>query len=386
LTVSNIHIALLFEYSSLNGGERSMLAVMDVLRASERQRPQTGSTFQFTAIAPDDGPLAKALREREIDVQSFPFHDAAGQRRPAEDVATDLEELVARIQPDILHANSLAMSRLTGQVSERLTCTVTGHLRDIMKISKAAMTDLNRNRALAAVSDATRDFHTGRGMAADRVTTVYNGVNDRDFQPRPRTGQLHHELQLQKNAFLVLSVGQIGLRKAVDVLAQAAIDACQKSPRIHFVVVGERNSTKQESIDFETGVDRQLADAGLASHWHRLGRRTDVAMLMNESDVLVHVAHQEPLGRVLLEAAGAGLPIIATEVGGTAEIVTDGVSARLVPPADALATSAAIRELQADLQLRNRLAVAARVEIETRFTDRIAAQALAEFWQAAAAR
>jgi glycosyltransferase involved in cell wall biosynthesis len=103
--------------------------------------------------------------------------------------------------------------------------------------------------------------------------------------------------------------------------------------------------------------------------------------LLNELDLLVHPAKQEPLGRVLLEAAAAGLPIIATHVGGTSEILQDGASARLIPPGDAESLAVAIRELHADAVLRTQFAREAVHVVQRRFDIDVASQRLFSLWQ-----
>jgi glycosyltransferase involved in cell wall biosynthesis len=102
---------------------------------------------------------------------------------------------------------------------------------------------------------------------------------------------------------------------------------------------------------------------------------------MNEIDLLVHPAHQEPLGRVLLEAAAAGLPIVATDVGGTSEILSDGHSSRLIRPDDPKMLATAIEELIRDPEMRQRFAAAARAEIESRFPVQRAAEELRRLWK-----
>ncbi|MBT4864950.1 MAG: glycosyltransferase, partial [Planctomycetaceae bacterium] len=194
------------------------------------------------------------------------------------------------------------------------------------------------------------------------------------------TGELKRELGLPDDAFLVATIGQIGLRKGQDVLAEAAVRAARNSPSVHFLLVGVRNSSKQESIDFESDLIARFESAGLSDRLYRLGYRDDVAQIMNEADLLVHPAHQEPLGRVLLEAAASGLPIIATDVGGTSEIVEDGNSARLIPPNDPALLSSAITELRSDEVLRERLAASARNRAEAVFDIDTAARALCGVW------
>jgi len=384
-------VLLLCEYPTLNGGERSLLAVIDRLRGSQPPTAEPApDAFQFFAIAPETGRLSAALQERGIALRPLHLHDTAGKRLSREEAVAQLHQTLQTVRPDVIHANSLAMGRLTGALGDVFPAPRTAHLRDIMKLSAAAIADLNRNDRLVAVSDATRSFHVAQGLDPARVTTIHNGVDCDAFRPRaiPDTGEpewsLWCELGLPKSAFLVLSVGQIGLRKGQDLLAEVVIELhsrYQESREIHCVIVGERNSSKRESIEFERKLVRRFADAGLSDRLHRLGYRNDVARLMNEADLLVHAAHQEPFGRVLLEAGASGLPVIATNVGGTPEIFEDGVSARLVPPGDARRLADAMDELIGDAELRSRFSAAARERIVSCFPIERAAEQLAALWR-----
>jgi glycosyltransferase involved in cell wall biosynthesis len=132
-------------------------------------------------------------------------------------------------------------------------------------------------------------------------------------------------------------------------------------PDVHWLIVGERTSGKQESWDFEQLLHQIASRPPLVGHVHFLGNRNDMPQLFNECTLLVHAAQQEPLGRVLLEAAASGLPVVATDVGGTREIFpthTDG--AVVVPPGDARSMAKAIRDLLHDEPRRRSAAVAAR--------------------------
>jgi glycosyltransferase involved in cell wall biosynthesis len=113
---------------------------------------------------------------------------------------------------------------------------------------------------------------------------------------------------------------------------------------------------------------------------HRLGYRNDIARLLNEVDALVHPAHEEPLGRVLLEAAASGTPIIATDVGGTREIVRHRESALLIPPGNPRTLADAIFEMSADPALRARLSGAARARATDDFDIARAAARQADIW------
>lgn len=376
-----LRVLAIFEYGTLNGGERSMLAVFDALRdATPAGTRGSCRALEVMAAAPGDGPLAAALVERGISHVPLELRDRTGVRVSREVACERLLAAIAAAAPGVVHANSLAMGRLTGAVANQLSMPTLAHLRDILGLSAAAIADLNRNRQLVAVSEATRAFHVAQGLDPARTCVIYNGVDCEQFQPRPASGSLRRELRLPPDTLLIGTIGQIGLRKGHDVLAEAAAMASDRVPQAHYVLVGERHSSKAESIAFERAVWQRFVDAQLGDHLHGLGYRADVPQLLNELDLLVHPAQQEPLGRVLLEAAAAGLPIVATDVGGTPEILTDGESARLIPPGDPARLASAIGELAANPSLRARLAHAARQRVLEAFPIRRAADELLALW------
>lgn len=364
-----MRIALLFEFGTTNGGEHSMLAAVDRLRGDH----------DFVAVAPAEGRIVDALDARGIERVVFDVRGADGRRKPIETLLVELRSVLDRALPDLVHANSLAMARWTGRLrGDDLAVPCTGHLRDIVNLSRSVIADLNRNDRLVAVSRATRDHHESRGLDADRVVVLHNGVDLDRFRPRPATGSLRSELGVDADAILSLAIGQIGLRKGLDVLTEAFVRL--GDPQLHLVLVGERFSTKAESVAFDEAIDARFHAAGLAANLHRLGFRDDVPDLMNEADLLVHAAKQEPLGRVLLEAAASGLPIVATHVGGTPEIL-DPTSALLVPRDDPTALATAIGEFVTDRTAARDRANAARRVVEERFDASDAATRLGDVWR-----
>jgi len=181
---------------------------------------------------------------------------------------------------------------------------------------------------------------------------------------------------------LVGSIGQICLRKAQDVLLEAAARGLSPAACC-LLIIGERWSDKPESRRFEERL-HVLAER-LAGRVHFLGARDDVPRLLNELTLLVHTARQEPLGRVLLEAAASGTPVVATDVGGTSEIFPPGSgSARLVPPDDPESLARAIGDLLAQPEARLALGAAARRRAEEQFDATQAAASLVEHYRAVA--
>ena len=356
-------VAVAFEYPSVHGGERSFLAV--VARLRER--------FELVALAPPTGALAELLAAADLPVTGCDAKDPG-----------ELRAAVAAVRPALLHGNSLSVGRVLGKHAGTLPCPVTAHLRDILNLSAAATRDLGRCVALVAVSGATRDHHVARGLPADRVRVVHNGIDpDAFLGPLRRRRQaarsgVRAEFNIPPDAPLVLAVGQIGLRKGWDVLADAAA-LIRADPPPHFLCVGERWSRKAESVRFEAETFARF-ERHAPGRVRRLGTRTDVPRLMAAADVLAHPARQEPFGRVLLEAAAAGLPVAAAAVGGTPEML--GGAYLPVPPGDPAALAGAIARLLGDAEERARCAVAGRRRVG-RFTPEKAADELAAVWDGA---
>jgi glycosyltransferase involved in cell wall biosynthesis len=137
---------------------------------------------------------------------------------------------------------------------------------------------------------------------------------------------------------------------------------------LHYLIVGQRHSGKAEAIEYERQLRQRAQQPPLAGRVHFLGRREDVAAILNEITLLVHAARQEPFGRVLLEAAASGVPVVAADVGGTREVfgaaADPSVAAQhgclIVPSDDAAAVAEAMRRVVAAPDLAQRLARAGR--------------------------
>jgi glycosyltransferase involved in cell wall biosynthesis len=240
-----------------------------------------------------------------------------------------------------------------------------GHVRDMMRLSAAAVRDVNEIPRLLAVSEATRDFHVGQGVDAGRLRVLYNGVDPREFG---RGRALRGLRARHTDGLVVATIGQIGLRKGTDVFVELARCILERRTDVHFFIIGERTSTKAEAVQLEADLRDQASRPPCRDHVHFLGTRNDVPQILSQVDIVVHAARQEPLSRVLLESAAAGKAIVATDVGGTREIFPhESRAAVVVPPCQAVDVRAselflATMQLLDDPAKRESLAVAARCQ------------------------
>ena len=122
-------------------------------------------------------------------------------------------------------------------------------------------------------------------------------------------------------------------------------------------------------------LEAAVAELGLADTVRLHGRELDARRLYGAFDVFAHASETEGAPTVVMEAAAAALPVVATRAGGTGEVIVDGDSGLLVPVNDEAAFSAALLRLARDPELRARLGASARRRVAAEFgLDRMVAE------------
>jgi len=141
--------------------------------------------------------------------------------------------------------------------------------------------------------------------------------------------------------------------------ANALAELTTEIPGVKLLLVGGGERDELERQARQLGVDDRLVFAG---------HRSDVPACMRAMDVVVHPSLSEAFSQVVIEAMASGTPLVSTDVGAAREVIVDGKTALLIPPADVGAIVDAVRRLHADDGLRRRLAASARESVSTRFT------------------
>lgn len=353
---------LVSEYGALNGGEFSFLAALPAIQ-------DVG--FELTAALPDQSGFADLLRKNGVTVEDFSFRDDESVRKPQAQIRSELETLIQSLQPNLVHANSLAASRILGPVTAASEAVGLGYLRDIIKLSRKATDDIGMLDCIVAVSYATADFHSAAGMPAEKITVIHNGVDLERFQPPVSDSDRNVEPRV------VLCIGQVGMRKGLDLSLKMLAKVFQKTPAAEVWIVGQRHSQKQEAIEYEEELVRFSEENFPDGSVKWLGRRSDIPDLMRSATLLVHGAKQEPLGRVLLEAAASGLPMVVTNVGGTPEIL-DGAEELMFAPECFDDAASLTLDLLNDADLRQQVSMKLRSIAERKFDAKRAGQELAQ--------
>jgi glycosyltransferase involved in cell wall biosynthesis len=192
----------------------------------------------------------------------------------------------------------------------------------------------------------------------DKIAVVKNGVVSIKTAATSRSG-LRRELKLEDDAKLIGIVARLQQVKGHRFFIEAAAGALRGGADAHFVLVG--NGPLRGEIE------KQIADVGITARVHLLGDRSDVASLIPALDLLALTSLHEGLPNAVMEAMAAGVPVVATAVGGVKELISDGETGYLAPPADSAALAARILFALEDEANRARITAAARRHIEASF-------------------
>ena len=200
-----------------------------------------------------------------------------------------------------------------------------------------------------------------------KLRIIRNGVElieplDSDERARRRA-----EIGVAEDELLIGCVANYRPVKRLDLLIDAFAAIARKQDNVRLMLVGEG--------DMRPEMERQIRGLGLEGRIRLHGLALDPAPLYGMFDMVVQSSRSEGLPNALLEAAAAGLPIVATDAGGTGEIVIDGVTGLLIQPGDAGALASALGRVTSDQELRARLGAAALQHAATTFgMDRFIAE------------
>ncbi|MCW2817454.1 MAG: glycosyl transferase group 1 [Marmoricola sp.] len=198
---------------------------------------------------------------------------------------------------------------------------------------------------LIGVSRALTRTYERIGVPAERLSTVPNGVGPREHGP----GRLaaRRTLGLDPDQPVVMSVGRLITMKRHRDLLDSTPALLERFPDLVVLVVGEGH--------LRAKLTRQAASLGVGDRVRLLGHRSDARQLLDAADVFVLPSAHEGMPLAALEAMEAALPVVATRVTGSEEVVVDGETGLLVPAQDPAALTRALADLLADPIRRQRM-------------------------------
>jgi glycosyltransferase involved in cell wall biosynthesis len=253
------------------------------------------------------------------------------------------------------------------------------HRRWSFSLKRAAHRALYRFGArrvdgVIAVSDDTArafDAVTGR---VGRTVVVCNAVDVDRFPVRIDRERTRRDLEIDAGEHVMTMVGTFKRQKGHRYLVEAMASIAADRPDLRLLMVGDG--------ELRADIERDIAARGLADRIEVLGTRRDVPQLLAMSDSFVLPSLWEGLPLALVEAMASRLPVIATAVSGTNQVVVDGTSGLLVAPGDASALAEAMRTVVAEPETAASMADAGRDRVASMFGARSQAEQLASLFRA----
>jgi glycosyltransferase involved in cell wall biosynthesis len=262
-------------------------------------------------------------------------------------IMRDLVSYIRRERIDIIHTHLLAadiMGRVAGFITRRpVVSTIHNGRVDLDKepLHRRMMERWSARlwcRRLIVVSTILRDeIAAWFGFRLGKVLAIPNGIDTSRFLPPPGFDAAAVKRDLLGGEYpMITNVARLTPQKAQRYLVEAAALIAPTHPDARFVIVGDG--------ELRDEVDELVRAHDLTGKVIITGPRTDIPRILAASDVFVLSSLWEGMPLSLLEAMAAGCPAVATDVGGVSEVLKDGVTGLLVPPADAEALARAITD------------------------------------------
>lgn len=283
-------------------------------------------------------------------------HDTPRLRGAAREVAAQL----TRFGADVLCCHGYK-SNLVGRVAARrvgipavaVSRGWTGENFKVRFYERLDRWHLRLMDQVVCVSEAQAAKVRRARVRPERVRVIRNAIDPTRFAaPDPRYRTKLQRYFRQPRSAIVGAAGRLSPEKGFDVLLAAAARVLRRDPDAGFILFGDG--------PLRAELAQQIAAAGLGGAFVLTGFRADLDRFLPHFDLLVLPSYTEGLPNVVLEACAAGVPVVATAVGGTPEVIEDGISGFLVPPgdpdtmADRIVASLASEEMLQDMSANAR--------------------------------
>ena len=352
-----MRILYVIDNLEFGGGERVFLQLASSLKDRHR----------IYVAANNDGKLAQELQNLKIELIPIDM-----TRRFACKPIRQISRIVRKKKIDIVHSQGARadfFARIGARTarSPKIVCTVAMPLEgfDVGSLRKKVYSLLDCFSShfvqrFVVVSDALeKSLTVGRGIAAWRVVRIYNGIEVEKYCPGIAETDLRSQWGIDPAAPLIGAIGRMVWQKGFQYLVEAAAQILRHTPRARFVLVGE-GPLRQDL----KGLARKLKiDNGITF----TGFRSDIRSILSAVDIVAAPSLLEGFPMATLEAMAMAKPVVATQIQGITEQISDGKEGILVPPKDAGALAAAILKLIKDKALSTAVGLAARSKVERSF-------------------
>ena len=335
------------------------------------------------------GTSAGHVRGKGIPVYTVPL---TRRITPAADAraAVALVSLLRRLRPDLVHTHTpkagllgqwaATLARVPRRVHTIHGLYFPGHMRPRHRWRYVLLERLQAAPAHLLLSQNAEDIETcRRERICDprRLRFLGNGIDIDRFHPRnaspEKIEQVRKALRIPAGDQIVGMVGRIVAEKGYREYFAAAAMVLRRMPKVTFLAIGEAEPWKPGALTTD--------EHGLGDRMRFLGQRDDMPGLYGAMDLLVLPSHREGFPRSPMEASATGIAVIASDVRGCREAVTQGDNGLLVPVRHPAALAEAIVELLRDPGRRRAMGARGRRIAEERFDQRVVFERVATAYE-----
>jgi sugar transferase (PEP-CTERM/EpsH1 system associated) len=349
----------------------------EVLAARIARRLRDRCRFVFACLE-ERGTLGEELQQEGFPVEVL-------ERRPGLDLrcAWRLGRLLRRERVDVLHAHQYtpffyAMAGRWPFGRAPILFTEHGrHQPDYPRRKRILFNRLmlrKRDRVVAVGEAVRQALIVNEGIPDKRIEVVYNGIDAERFVAQPGDrAQVRRELGFQIDQPVIFQVARLDYLKDHATAVRSMARVVREQPAARLLLVGEGPE--------ERAIRDQVEQLGLVGSVQFLGLRKDVPRLLQAADLFLLSSVSEGIPLTVIEAMCAGLPVVCTRVGGTAEVVIDGETGLLAPAGDDTAIASAILRLLTEPALRERMGDAGRQRARQMFSETTMVERYADLYE-----
>lgn len=368
---SKTRILYLNHVSQISGAEQSLRSLLWQFRRS-------GVDIEAVLALPGGGPFAEIMRDEAWNVTFAPlrrlhrpqgFLDGMASLLHIFQTAPFIARLGRQTGAQLIHSNSTTAHLVGGLAAERLQIPSIWHARDLVSLEKLAPSLANRSTFVIAISDAVAKKLEEDGVPAEKIRTIYNGLDPDEWYPRDgKAGEkLRETLGADEKTFIFGCAGQLvpwkNHQAFIEAAAQLAAD--ENCGHARFVIMG--GDLWGEQQEYVRQLRALVKEHNLQERFNFVPHQNDASDALASLDAVVLASHEEPFGRVLIESMALQKPVIAYNENGPSEIVTHEKDGFLVDPQAENGLADAMKKVLHEKEMRDALGQAGRQSVVEKF-------------------
>ena len=227
-----------------------------------------------------------------------------------------------------------------------------------------------KSERIISVNKFNHTWEMRYGAPVNKLSCIYNGIDPNRFLPREKPTHL-------KNTPSVVALARIFELKDILTMIRTCAVVKKHIPEVQFFVYGDNQAVPEYTMQCE----KLITELDLVDTFHLKGPRPDPHLLFSEGDISILTSISEGFPYTILESMSCGVPVVATDVGGTSEALDDGVSGYICRPKDSRMLADRVIKLLTDTELREKMSKNARARVISLFSEASFVTAYQEVYQ-----